>query len=172
VAEIVSGEVHQVKLSRVVLILLALVVAFGAGWVVAKTGMGEGMDPATLPAVEREFAERMNGAALVGRFTIAGREDRATADRYDIYSVDKIGDDQWRFNAKIGESGLTLPIVVRMKFVDDTPLIVMTDTTIPGMGTFTARVFFHGDQYAGTWSHVGSAGGHMFGRIERGAAQR
>src|SRR5688572_2834708 len=115
----------------------------------------------------------MRGAAMVGRFTIAGREDRlATPDRYDIYSVDKVGENQWRFNAKIGESGVTLPIVVNMKFVDDTPLIVMTDATIPGMGTFTARVLFHGDQYAGTWSHVGSAGGHMFGKIERAAAQK
>lgn len=160
------------KRSRVVLVLAAVVVAFGGGWLMAKTGMGSAMDPATLPALERAFAERMQGAALVGHFTIAGRNDRAaTADRYDIYSVEKVGDDQWRFNAKIGESGLTLPIVVRMQFVDDTPMIVMTDSTIPGMGTFTARVFFHGDLYAGTWAHVGSAGGHMFGRIERGAAQ-
>jgi hypothetical protein len=135
--------------------------------------MGAAIDPATLPAAERAFVERMNGAALVGRFTIAGREDRAaTPDRYDIYSVDKVGDDQWRFNAKIGESGVTLPIVVRMKFVDDTPVILMTDSTIPGMGTFTARVMFYGDEYAGTWSHVGKGGGHMFGRIERGGAQR
>jgi hypothetical protein len=135
-----------------------------------RNGRGDG--PASLPEVEREFVNRMNGAALVGRFTLSGREDQATADRYDIYSVDKVGEDQWRFNAKIGETGLTLPIVVRMRFVDDTPLILMTDATIPGMGTFTARVFFHGDQYAGTWSHIGTAGGHMFGRIERGAAQR
>jgi hypothetical protein len=156
----------------VVAIVFILLVAFGAGWLVARTGMGAGIDPSTLPEVERRFAEQMRGAALVGRFTIRGREDRAaTPDRYDIYSVDKVGDDQWRFNAKIGESGLTLPIVVRMKFADDTPIILMTDVSIPGMGTFTARVFFHGDLYAGTWEHVGAGGGHMFGRIEKGAAQ-
>lgn len=154
-------------------ITVLLVLAFGGGWIVGKTGMGEVMDPATLPVVERHFVEQMNGAALVGRFTIAGREDRpGTPDRYDIYSVDKVGEDRWRFNAKIGETGMTLPIVVRMKFVEDTPMIVMTGMTIPGMGMFTARVFFYGDQYAGTWSHVGSAGGHMFGRIERGGAQQ
>jgi hypothetical protein len=107
---------------------------------------------------------------MVGRFTIAGREDRAgTADRYDLYSVDKVGQDQWRFNAKIGESGVTLPIVVTMKFVDDTPVILMTDAAIPGMGTFSARVFFHKDLYAGTWWNT-RHGGHMYGRIERGAA--
>lgn len=155
------------------LVLLLLVLAFGAGWVVAKTGMGEAMDPATLPEVERKFVDEMRGAALVGRFTIRGREDRsATPDRYDIYSVDKVGEDLWRFNAKIGESGVTVPVVVRMKFADDTPIILMTDAAIPGMGTFTARVFFHGDLYAGTWEHVGAGGGHMFGRIERGGAQK
>lgn len=161
------------RIGKLLLLLTLVIVAFGGGWVAGKTGMGAAFDPSTLPAVERAFVERLNGAALVGRFTIAGREDRAaTPDRYDLYSVDKIGDDQWRFNAKIGESGVTLPVVVRMVFVDDTPMIVMTDSTIPGMGTFTARVLFHGDQYAGTWSHSGEAGGLMFGRIERGGAQR
>jgi len=154
-------------------LLVAFLVIFAAGWVVAKTGMGSAMDPATLPAVERAFAEKMNGAALVGRFTIAGREDRtAEPDRYDLYSVEKVGADQWRFNAKIGESGVTVPVVVRMTFADDTPIILMTDATIPGMGTFTARVFFYGDLYAGTWAHSGKGGGHMYGRIERGKADR
>ena len=103
---------------------------------------------------------------------MAGREDRLAApDRYDIYAVDKLGDDEWRFNARIGENGLTLPLVIRMKFVDDTPMILMTDATIPGMGTgFSARVFFYGDLYAGTWAH-GARGGHLFGRIERAAAR-
>jgi len=154
-------------------LIVLLLVVFGAGWLVAKTGMGAAMDPADLPEIERRFVEQMRGAALVGRFTIAGREDRSgTPDRYDIYGVDKVGEDLWRFNAKIGESGVTLPIVVRMRFADDTPIILMTDSAIPGLGTFTARVFFYGDRYAGIWDHVGKGGGHMFGRIERAAAQK
>jgi hypothetical protein len=149
-----------------------LLLVFGSGWLVARTGMGSTFDPSSLPAVERAFVEQMRGAALVGRFTVTGREDRAaTPDRYDLYGVDKVGPDQWRFNAKIGENGVTLPIVVTMKFADDTPLILMTDATIPGMGTFTARVFFYGDLYAGTWSHAGKGGGHMYGRIEKGQAR-
>ena len=60
-----------------------------------------------------------------------------------------------------------------MKFVDDTPHHPDDRRhAFPGWARFTARVFFHGDLYAGTWEHVGSGGGHMFGRIERGAAQR
>ncbi len=40
--------------------------------------------------------------ALVGRFTIVGREDRpAIVERYDMSSVEKVGGDHWRFNARI-----------------------------------------------------------------------
>ena len=155
-----------------VLLVALLFVAFAVGWLTARTGMGSVIDPSTLPAAEQQFIEKLRGAALVGRFTLSGLEDHAAApDRYDIYSVDKVGEDLWRFNAKIGESGVTLPVVVTMRFVDDTPLIMMTDATIPGMGTFNVRVFFYAHEYAGTWEHVGRGGGHMFGRIERGAAK-
>lgn len=158
--------------SKRLLLAVLLVLAFGVGWLTARTGMGSVIDPSTLPAVEQQFIEKLSGAALVGRFTLSGREDHPAApDRYDIYSVDKVGEDLWRFNAKIGESGVTLPIVVTMRFVDDTPVIMMTNATIPGLGTFNVRLLFYSDQYAGTWDHVGLGGGHMFGRIERGAAK-
>lgn len=149
-----------------------LAAVFLAGWLTARTGMGTAMDPATLPLVEQQFIDKMRGAALVGRFTLNGRDDpQAMPDRYDIYSVDKVGENLWRFNARVGESGVTLPIVVPMRFVDDTPLILMSNATIPGLGTFNVRVFFYGDEYAGTWHHAGRGGGHMFGRVERGGAE-
>ena len=50
----------------------------------------------------------------------------------------------------------------------DTPVIMMTDTSIPGIGEFTVRLFFHGDRYAGSWQH-GKVGGLMSGRIEKRA---
>ena len=68
-----------------------------------------------------------------------------------------------------GQSGI--PIVVPMRFVGDTPMIMMTDHSLPGVGTFTVRVFFYGDRYAGTWQH-GAAGGHMTGRIEKNAPSK
>lgn len=155
------------------LIVFIIALAFGAGWISGMTRIGAAIDPVNLPAVERQFIDKMTNAALVGHFTLRGRELRdGPPDRYDIYSVEKVGEDLWRFNAKIGEVGVTVPVVVRMRFVDDTPLIVMTDAGIPGMGEgFSARVVFHDDQYAGTWGH-GPRGGLMFGRIERGGAQR
>lgn len=154
-------------LMKLIGILLLVLLAAGAGFVAARLGIGSRVATVDLPAVERQFAERMTNAALVGRFTVTGRDDRPPReDRYDISSVEKVGDEQWRFNAKIGEIGVTLPIVVTMKFAGDTPIITITDLTIPTLGTFTARVFFYGDRYAGTWQH-GQTGGHLFGTIQK-----
>lgn len=154
------------SLLKLVLLLVLLLFAGGVGFVMAKLGVGSRVETVNLPEVERQFAERMQNVQMIGSFTIAGRENQAPReDHYNIASVEKVGDDQWRWNATIGENGVTLPIVVTMKFVDDTPVITITDFSIPAMGTFTARVFFYGDRYAGTWEHAGRGGGHMFGRI-------
>lgn len=144
-----------------------MLLAFAAGWFVARTGIGSAVDPASLTELERQFAERMTDAALVGQFTVAGREGPSRPDRYDIASVEKVGDDRWRFNTRIryGSVDATVPVTVTMVWAGDTPMVTLTDLTIPTLGTFTARVFFYGDRYAGTWQH-GDVGGHMYGTIE------
>jgi hypothetical protein len=157
-------------LLKLALLLTLVFVAFASGWVVAKTGLGAAVDETSLTDLERDFTERMRGASLVGRFTVTGRSERpASPDRYDISSVEKVGDQQWRFNARLPHyRTATIPIVVTMVWAGDTPMITITDFSIPALGTFTARVFFHGDRYAGTWQH-GRVGGHMFGTIEKDA---
>jgi len=163
------------KATKRLLLLLAavvlLLVTFATGWVVAKVGIGSARDPSTLPTFERQFADRMKDSVMIGFFTVAGRENRPLRpDRYEISSVEKVGDDRWRFNAKIGEHNVELPVAVTMKFLDDTPMIMLTDFTIPSMGTFSVRLLFYGDRYAGTWQH-GKVGGQMFGTIaKQGAA--
>ena len=52
------------------------------------------------------------------------------------------------------------------EWAGDTPVISLTDASVPGLGTFSARVLFYEDRYAGTWSH-GDVGGNQFGRIVR-----
>jgi uncharacterized protein (DUF1684 family) len=155
-------------LFKLALLLALLFIAFGGGWVAAKLGVGSVVDETSLAERERRFTAQMRDAALVGRFTIDGREDQqATPDRYDISSVEKVGENQWRFNARMPRyKTATLPIVVTMEWAADTPMITITDFTIPTLGTFTSRVLFHGDRYAGTWQH-GDIGGTMFGRIEK-----
>jgi hypothetical protein len=156
------------RLVGLLVIVFLMAASFGGGWLTARLGLGSAVDPARLSQRERQFTNQMEGVSLIGRFTIAGREDReARPDRYDIASVAKVGDDLWRFNARIryGSVDATLPIVVTMRWAGDTPMVTITDLSIPTLGTFTARVFFYGDRYAGTWQH-GAVGGHMFGRIE------
>ena len=150
-----------------VFVLLAL--AFAGGWLVGFLRLGSSVEAASLSDVERQFAERMRDVSLVGSFTVAGREERPPrAERYDISSVEKVGDNLWRFNARMDCCGVSgeIPIVIPVQFVGDTPMIMMTDTSIPGIGTFTVRLFFYGDRYSGTWQH-GSVGGNMSGRIEK-----
>ena len=153
------------------LIAVAALILFGGGWLVGRLGIGSVVDPASLSDAERQFSERMKNVALVGTFNVAGREGRPpNPDGYEISSVEKVGQDLWRFNAKMNCCGVggkgVIPIVVPMRFVGDTPMIMMTDHSLPGLGTFTVRVFFYGDRYSGTWQH-GQVGGQMSGRIEK-----
>jgi len=127
-------------------------------------------------AREREFQETMSGAVLVGRFSDAARPDAAPKeDRYTIQRVSKVeGDgDRWLFICRIqfGKKDLAVPLTIPVKWADDTPVISVTDLTIPGMGTYTARVMIYDDQYAGTW-RGGTHGGHLWGRIERTSASQ
>jgi hypothetical protein len=162
------------KFVKLVFLLAGLCAMFAFGWLTGVRAIGTPITAASLPAAERAFAERMRGVTMVGTFTVSGREDRQPSrDRYEIASVEKVGDDLWRFNAKMdccgaaGQSGI--PIVVPMRFVGDTPMIMMSEHSLPGIGTFTVRLFFYGDRYAGTWQH-GKVGGHMTGRIEKTVA--
>ena len=146
-----------------------LAVMFAAGWLVAKSGVGQGVDPASLTDLERDFAERMQNVALVGHFTIDGREDvGGRPERYEIASVTKVGENDWRFDARItyGNTDVTLPVTVPIVWAGDTPMISITDFEIPTLGTFDTRLVFHGDRYAGSWQH-GEFGGLMYGTIER-----
>jgi hypothetical protein len=155
------------RILRFVVAAVLALLLFAAGWLTGRLGIGSVVDPASLSDTERQFADRMRGVTMVGTFTVAGRENRnPEPDRYEIESVEKVGTDLWRFTAKIEGGSTAIPIVVPMRFVGDTPVIMMTDTSLPGVGTFTVRVFFYGDRYAGTWQH-GHVGGHMAGRIEK-----
>lgn len=159
------------RVGGLALVVVLALIFFCGGWFVGRLGIGSVVSPSSLTEAERRFVESMRGVTMVGTFSVDGREDRTPEpDRYEIASVEKIGDDLWRFNAKMDCCGMagsgSVPIAVPMRFVGDTPMIMMTDTSLPGIGTFTVRVLFYGDRYSGTWQH-GTVGGHMSGRIEK-----
>ena len=158
------------RVLRVASVILLLVIAYAGGWVVARSGMGQGVAPASLTDLEREFAERMQNVTLVGSFTVEGRETDVPRhlERYEIADVTKIDDTNWRFDARIvyGTTDVTLPVTVPIVWARDTPMISMTDFTIPTLGSFTVRLVFYADRYAGSWQH-GDVGGLMFGTIQK-----
>lgn len=124
-------------------------------------------------ALETEFAKSMTNVVLDGSFTVnRGGETRVRQEKYTISSVSKVSGDIWVFQARIqyGDHDVTVPVPVKLLWAGDTPVVSLTDATIPGLGTFTARVLFYRDSYAGFWQH-GDVSGNQFGRILRGGEQ-
>jgi hypothetical protein len=124
------------------------------------------------PPIE-EFEKYLSNSVLSGSFTMDGQPlNKLEEERYEIKSAKKLeGDDNlWEIKTRIkyGNKDLTVPVVVNLEWVGRTPMIVLDSVTIPGMGTFSARVVFHDRKYAGTWKHD-NVGGHLFGRVEPAA---
>jgi hypothetical protein len=120
---------------------------------------------------EAKFAEALSGAVLVGTFSIDGvkAEKAPFTERYELKSVKKAKDGLWTFTARVTYLNLdvTLPVTVPVVWAGDTPMVSLTNTTLPGLGNeLSAKVIFDEGRYAGTWQH-GKFGGHMWGRIER-----
>jgi len=118
------------------------------------------------PDYEKQFREMMTGAVLVGHSVGDNRATLSGEERYIIQRVSKLSGDVWMFEARMKIEGhdIPLPIPVTIKWAGDTPVIEVTDLSIPGMGTYTARVVLYRDRYAGTWSGKGH-GGQLFGAI-------
>jgi hypothetical protein len=116
--------------------------------------------------LEREFESTMTGAVLAGKFSLG---EKVTEDKYTISKASRLAGDTWLINTRIqyGTHDVTVPVPVQVKWAGDTPVITLTDATIPGMGKFTARVLIYRGNYAGYWANDAGRGGQMWGRIER-----
>ena len=120
--------------------------------------------------LEKQFAQTMSGATLVGRFTLIEdkQEQPLKEDRYTLGTVKKLPNGLWSFETRIqyGDHDVKVPLALEVKWAGDTPVITMTNMEIPGLGTFSTRVVLYEGRYAGTWQH-GQVGGHLFGKIEK-----
>ncbi len=108
------------SLLKIALGIAALVVAFGAGWLVTITGTGQAIPLESLSELERGFAERMQNVVLTGHYTLKGRERRDDKpERYEITRVAKVGEHRWRFDVHMtyGSVDMTLPVVVPIRWV-------------------------------------------------------
>jgi hypothetical protein len=131
------------------------------------TAQGIGNEP-NQEELEKQFSEKLTGATLVGQFTVSDMNDGKplAQDRYTLGSVKKLPSGFWQFETRIqyGEKDVKLPLALPVKWAGDTPVITVTNVAFPGLGTYSARVLFYGDSYAGTWSGK-THGGEMWGKI-------
>lgn len=161
-------------------IRLAVVLNLLAGWGLAQEQKKESKPadasppPVNRAALEKEFADKLSAAVFSGHYSVTGKnsDKPPQMEKYTIAKVTKLKDDYWLFTARIqyGKNDVTVPMTLEVKWAGDTPVITLTDLTIPGLGTFTSRVVIHGERYAGTWQH-GNSGGHLWGVIEKADAK-
>ncbi len=105
---------------------------------------------------EKQFTTLLTNAKLVGRWCLV-REGQLTPERdesYEIVSVQKADGDKWIVNAKLKcqEQTIVAPIPVRVQWTGGAAIMIVDGLAIPGGGTYSARVLFHGATYSGTWS--------------------
>jgi hypothetical protein len=121
-------------------------------------------------ALYERFAQTLSNVKLVGNYTVLGKSSESLPkEEYTISSATKLDEgDYWLFRTRIkyGENDVAVPLALEVKWAGDTPVITLSDLTIPELGTFTARVIIYNNKYAGTWTH-GKVGGHLFGTIEK-----
>ncbi|MCA9193033.1 MAG: hypothetical protein KDB03_14760 [Planctomycetales bacterium] len=129
-------------------------------------------DTESQAALFDKFKRLMSGAKLTGMFTIDGKPlSNLEAESYEIKGVEKAEEgDAWIITARIkyGKRDLEIPVPLDVKWAGTTPVLTLDNLTLPGFGTFSARVVLHRDKYAGTWQHD-DVGGHLFGMIELGS---
>ncbi len=132
--------------------------------------------PRTQAELEKDFRDLLNGAVLTGSFRMIGkgmgREEPALSEpiveRYVIEEVSKVLEDSWMIKARIqyGDKDVTVPVIVRVVWAGDTPIITLDQAAIPLIGSYSARVMVYRGFYSGAWFGAGY-GGVMSGQITR-----
>jgi hypothetical protein len=148
-----------------VAVFILLIVAAVAAWSLLRRGT-----PPDEAERNRAFTESMSGVTLVGYSTRTNSEGLSKEEQYIIEKISHVTGDTWLFQTRLKYDGRDIPVPfpLTVKWAGDTPVITLTDLSIPGVGTYTARVVLYRDQYAGTWSGK-NVGGQLFGKIVRGA---
>ena len=144
--------------------LLCLVLSHLAG-----SALGEEAKP-NKQELYKKLESLLTNAKLAGNFTISGKDMKDfPKEEYTILSATKAEQgEMWLLKARIKYGGhdVTVPFPIEILFAGKTPVMTLDNITIPGLGTFSARVVLHDGKYAGTWQHD-KVGGHLFGSIEK-----
>src|SRR5262245_4103782 len=78
-------------------------------------------------ALEKQFAEKMSYAKMVGSWSMWDKEDKPMSDSYTLGKVTHNEGDNWTFEARIqfGKVDVTVPVPVLVKWAGDTPVITV-----------------------------------------------
>jgi hypothetical protein len=120
--------------------------------------------------LEAKFKALLTNATLKGRWSpIQSAElgPEKQEDQYFIVSANKLENDKWVINAKMeyGKTEMTIPVPVRVQWSGDTPVIIVDEFSMGGKRSYTARVLFFNDTYAGSWYGSNGYGGLLYGSV-------
>ncbi len=122
----------------------------------------------SLEDLETGFVATLSNVLFQGQWCLIkdGKLGESKPEEYQIVGVMKTGGDRWVVNARIqyGKVNLVAPVPIQVKWAGDTPIMIVDKFTMPGAGTYSARVMIFENTYSGTWT-AGDHGGLLHGLI-------
>jgi hypothetical protein len=104
----------------------------------------------------------------------AGGLGEDLADRYHVVRATKREGDQWVLVSRMKFQGqeIEVPFPVTVKFAGDVAVLILDNIPLGDGETWSARVLFHDDVYAGSWwgKDKAAKSGVVSGTITRGGA--
>jgi len=136
-----------------------------AACLITATGFAE--DAKSDP--EAKFIALLHNATLQGRWAPLkdGQLGPEKEDTYQIVSVQKTDGEHWQINARLhyGDKSIDVPVPATVKFAGDTAILIVDDFSLGNYRAYSARLMFHDNAYAGTWSG-GDHGGMLYGVVK------
>jgi len=134
------------------------------------TGLGRA-NAEDAAALEAAFSAMLKNATLEGTWVPINEAGvgEQKVDRYRVVRAEKVDGDQWRIVSKIELQGqeMEIPIPVTVKWAGDTAVLILDEVATGGGKSYSARVLFHNDRYAGSWWGKNQPGGLLSGAITR-----
>ncbi len=121
---------------------------------------------------EAKFAAMLTNATLNGTWApiTGGKLGGEKKDAYFVVRATRKDGDNWEIVSRVTHKGaqVDFPIPAIVKFAGDTAVLILNDVRTADGKTWSARVMFHNDVYAGSWWGAGQKGGAISGTITRG----
>ena len=121
--------------------------------------------------LEADFIAMLEDATLEGSWVPiqGGKPGDQKVDRYEVVRAEKIEGDQWHIVSRMKVQGqeIEFPIPVTVIWAGDTAVMILDEVATGGGKSYSARVLFHNDRYAGSWWASDQPGGLLSGAITR-----